>query len=393
MSVDTTVKFLHSGLPGAPVLSGTAGALIALLDACLVNGFSVASVSSLTVASGVATATVSAGHAAEIGSVVEILGATPSGLNGQKKCISIGGGNTTLTFDATGISDQTATGSITLKLAGAGWTKAFAGTNLAAYKSPNVAASGCYLRIDDTGTKVARAVGYESMTSISAGTGPFPTTAQRSGGTYWTKSSAADATGRAWTFAGDDRGFMLAIAYSLSLPLGGALTAFGDLLPAKSGDAWACVVSGYASDKSASAPGDTNDLGVLRAAADELYLPRSHTALGSAVQAYKAFSLIAPAVTTGFASGNGPLQYPNGPDAGLYFTDLMVFEPFQNCLRGRWPGLHCCPQGLPFGLFQPNARLPAVENLLGRELRAVTFGAGTGTNGTVFVDTTGPWRS
>ena len=35
----TSVKYFHSELPGAPVLSGTAGSRIAVLDACLVNGW------------------------------------------------------------------------------------------------------------------------------------------------------------------------------------------------------------------------------------------------------------------------------------------------------------------------------------------------------------------
>ena len=34
MTTSTSVKFLHSALPGAPVLSGTVGSLIAVLDAC-----------------------------------------------------------------------------------------------------------------------------------------------------------------------------------------------------------------------------------------------------------------------------------------------------------------------------------------------------------------------
>lgn len=40
MTADTSVKYLHSAMPGAPVLSGTAGSLISVLDACLVNGLS-----------------------------------------------------------------------------------------------------------------------------------------------------------------------------------------------------------------------------------------------------------------------------------------------------------------------------------------------------------------
>jgi hypothetical protein len=132
---DTSVKYFHGSMPGAPVLSGTAGALINVLDACLVNGFGVSAVASLVVAGEVATATISGGHSGEVGSVMTVAGATPSGLNGEKKVLSVGGGNTTLTFDATGIADQTATGSITIKVSGAGWVKAFSGTNLAAYRA------------------------------------------------------------------------------------------------------------------------------------------------------------------------------------------------------------------------------------------------------------------
>lgn len=389
---DTSVKYFHSGLTGAPVLSGTAGSLIAVLDACLVNGFAVSAVASLVVASNVATATISGGHSAEVGSVVLVSGATPSGLNGEKKVLSVGAGNTTLTFDAPGISDQTASGTISLKLAGAGWSKEFSGTNLAAYKSNAVAGTGCRLRVDDTAGKTARVVGYETMTAISTGSGPFPTSAQRSGGSWWTKSTVADGSSRPWTLVADDRMFYVITGYHPTYPAGGAFVGFGDFLPVKSGDAWGGVLSGYASDKSGSAPGDTNDLGVLRNAADELYFARSYGGVGSAMPAYKAFSLLAPSTSTGFASGNGPLPYPNGPDTGLYLTGLNLFESFAPSFRGVAPGLYCCPQNLPLGIFASHYRIESVDNLVGRELRVVPFGAGASSAAYAFFDTTGPWR-
>lgn len=388
---DTSVKYFHSAMPGAPVLSGTAGSLIAVLDACLVNGFAVSAVASIVVAGNIATATISAGHSAEVGSVVLVSGATPSGLNGEKKVLTVGGGNTVLTFDATGISDQTATGTISLKLAGAGWAKSFSGTNLAAYKSGDVAATGCYLRVDDTGAKVARCVGYGTMTAISAGGNMFPGSWMRAGGTYWTKSTAADSSRREWTLVADDRIFYLLTAYHLTYPMGGAFVAFGDLNPASSADAWACAISGYASDKSGSAPGDTNDYGVLRAAADELYIARLYTTAGIST-AFKAFPLIVPSTSTGFASGNGPMLYPNGPDSGLYLGPHYVIEGFVNCLRGVSPGLYCCPQNLPPSAFAANSRIEAADNLLGKTLRAATFGAGGATAAVVFFDVDGPWR-
>ena len=53
---DFSVYYFNEGLRGAPQLSGTSGALIAVLDACLITGFGTVSVTSLTVADGVATA-------------------------------------------------------------------------------------------------------------------------------------------------------------------------------------------------------------------------------------------------------------------------------------------------------------------------------------------------
>ena len=47
---------------GVPQLSGTAGALITVLDACLVNGYGSVTLDSITVTSNVATCTKSTGH-------------------------------------------------------------------------------------------------------------------------------------------------------------------------------------------------------------------------------------------------------------------------------------------------------------------------------------------
>ncbi|EPD32955.1 hypothetical protein HMPREF9701_06413, partial [Delftia acidovorans CCUG 274B] len=52
--VDTSVKHFLSSMTGAPVLSGTVGSMIALLDALLVTGFDTKTLTSLTVVGGVA---------------------------------------------------------------------------------------------------------------------------------------------------------------------------------------------------------------------------------------------------------------------------------------------------------------------------------------------------
>lgn len=385
---DTSVKYFHGAMPGAPVLSGTAGALINVLDACLVNGFGVSAVASLVVAGEVATATISGGHSGEVGSVMTVAGATPSGLNGEKKVLSVGGGNTTLTFDATGIADQTATGSITIKVSGAGWVKAFSGTNLAAYQSGDVAATGCYLRVDDTAGKTARVLGYRTMTGVSSGD-YFEMT---SGGAWWTKSTVSDGSARPWTLVADDRTAYLLVAYHPSYGAGAQFVCWGDLESVKSGDAWQFMVSGYDSDASGLVPGSLNDFAVLRNTAAQLTIAKSYTAVGAAVAAYCAFPLLVPSTSVGFASGAGPMPYPNGPDSGLYLTPLHVFEANYHALRGTAPGLWCCPQTLPRGLFAAGARISAADNLLDKDLRVVPFGTATGTAAFAFFDTAGPWR-
>lgn len=188
----TSVKHFHSAMNGAPVLSGTAASLIAVLDACLVNGFGLQTASSVVVASGIATATFPSGHSFEPDTIALIDGAAPAGLNGEKHVLTTS--TNTITFAATGIADGTATGTITAKLAPAGWEKPFSGTNLAVFRSLNVESTRMYLRVDDTGTTNSRVAGYESMTDVNTGVGPFPTSAMISGGGWWPKASAANAT-------------------------------------------------------------------------------------------------------------------------------------------------------------------------------------------------------
>ncbi|MGG4056531.1 hypothetical protein ABEW79_33415, partial [Delftia tsuruhatensis] len=74
---------------GAPVLSGTAGALATVLKVCLVDGFGASAVVSLVVTAGIAKATFAASHPYRVGSVSRIAGATPSTLNGDKTILSV----------------------------------------------------------------------------------------------------------------------------------------------------------------------------------------------------------------------------------------------------------------------------------------------------------------
>ena len=120
----------------APVLTGLVGSLIAVLDACLVNGY------------------------------------------GDK--------------------------------AAAGWTKAFSGTNKAAYKNSFAdGGSECLIRVDDAspndggngdGSRGAYFTGYSSMSGIDDGSNP-------TSGVYLRKSGTENSTARPWIMFADGRTF------------------------------------------------------------------------------------------------------------------------------------------------------------------------------------------
>ena len=67
------VKYLHSGMRGAPVLTGQAGTLVALLHAALVTGFGMVTALSASVAAGTATVQFNAGQSFDVGDIVVVL--------------------------------------------------------------------------------------------------------------------------------------------------------------------------------------------------------------------------------------------------------------------------------------------------------------------------------
>src|SRR5262245_30017438 len=91
--------------------------------------------------------------------------------------------------------------------AAAGWAIEFTGTNKRVYRAPS--GSRMRLRVSDTGsgteaTGYARVRGFESMSDVDTGTGPFPTDAQVSGGLYCAYASGAS---RPWILVADEKRF------------------------------------------------------------------------------------------------------------------------------------------------------------------------------------------
>jgi len=393
----TEVKYFHSLMTGAPALSGTAGALIAVLDAVLLNGFGLGTADSLVIAAGIATVTRAAGHSQEVGTVALIAGITGtySALNGEQRVLSAN--STSFTFDATGHADGTAAGTITQKLAPASpyWAKVYSGTNLAVYRSTDPLGTQRYLRVDDTGTFDARCVGYEAMTDVNAGTGPFPTTVQFSGGVYWTKSNAASTATRNWIVVADSRAFHVPIAFHSS----GVFTHdcsnfFGDEVPLLAGDSFACRLQGSSSGgNGASVPARSSDISssLSIAATAYGYSPRSYTGLGSAVvmgQCAKPAGRHSTSSTIASGSATWQVPYPNPQNGGLYVSPLVSVEVDDDSIRGSVPGVYAVPQNLSTLSINTRDDLTGVSGYSGKNFKVVK----NGTTTLCLFDVSGPWR-
>lgn len=274
---DTSVKIYQSTDTGMPSITGLAGGILSALD-LLVYGSSTLTVSSLVVYNNVATVTVNAGHGltmiGAIGPVVTIAGATPAGLNGEWRLASIPN-STTCTFATSGIPNQTATGTITVKRAGAGWTKPYSGTNKAVYQN---AGTGFCLRVDDSTTGSATVRGYETMSDVDTGNSPFPTVAQLAS-LYWRKSSTTDGAARPWWMTADSKGFWLFIASTAGYANAYAVVQFGDFISAHPSDPYACSIIG--SNSSADSGQGYKE---ANAAQDGHYVARSQDGVTKSVQ-------------------------------------------------------------------------------------------------------------
>jgi hypothetical protein len=384
----STVKFIHSAMTGAPVLTGAAGTLIGVLDAALVNGFGSAVVDSLVVAGGIATVTRGAGHPFGVSEITRISGATVTGGTVNADHIVLTATPTQYTFAATGIPNQTATGTITHLVAPLGWTKPFSGTNLAAYRSPDVTGTQEYLRVNDTDARDARVVGYETMTDVNTGTGVFPTTVQLSGGGFWAKSNTVDAVARPWVVVGDARGFYL-WTDPRSANTTGNTQSFGDFASRKSPDAYGCAITGLGA--ALLVAGSAFDVASSnRSSTTNHWASRGVSGLGGS-QPLVRQALIALSGNSDRLSGatnvSASPAYPNPADNSLLVSQMALSEVSPNPnLRGTLPGFYWVINSVGDLVFANRDLITGVTGLSGRTLRALQNPSGVS-----FVDVTGPW--
>jgi hypothetical protein len=360
---------------GAPSLTGQAGSLITLLDALLVNGYNSGSVTSITRSGSTATVT-RAGHGFQNGDCVLIEGADQAEYNGEFYISNVA--TDTFDFTVSGTPATPATGTITAKLAPAGWTKPYSGVNKAAYRLGG--GTQRYLRIVDDGTGAAtyaRGVGYETMSDVDTGTGDFPTSAQLSGGLYWYKSSTADATARPWVAVATNEFFVLHVNVNSGTGSQSAAFAFGDINSYNGSDAYHTIhIAGNTS--TVTSGGNLHKLSTTGITGN--YMARSYTQLGTSIQVGKTSDA---AKGSGTAMGAGGLTYPHPVDGGLYLAPVWVNESagvVRGVLPGIWNPLHSLP-------LSDGDTFDGLGALAGKSFKALTVA----NTSQIFLETSNTW--
>lgn len=179
MVASTNIKFYVHTNNSAPQLTNNFGCMLNVLDAALINGIQVGTVSSLTTSGKVVTAVFGTVHNLMQYQVIKIAGANQAEYNVEARILTVPN-VTTITFElATIPSVTTATGTINASLPPLGWEKPFSSTSATggkgAYRSKNLLLpSRPFLRVVDeldpvwtsTYAKYAKVGIVEDMTDI-----------------------------------------------------------------------------------------------------------------------------------------------------------------------------------------------------------------------------------
>jgi hypothetical protein len=420
---DLSVKYFNSGMAGAPQISNNWGDLVSMLDACLVNGFALKAIDTLTSAGGIATATISSGHAYRPDQVVLIAGAEQPEYNGQFRVLTTTA--TTFTYAVTGTpaSPATTTTSLSAKVAPLGWEKPFAGTNKASYRSKNPQSPQNILLVDDSlktpgyttsWAKWANVGIVEDLADIDTIVGaqaPYdpnnPTqnwkqvTANQWGWYKWyhARQTGYDVYGdsgggnRNWVLIGDDRLFFLFCTHAAGFNwYGRSCYCFGDITSFKPGDNYATVLAAHDlywsnNNQYMSYPSEYGGTSLIASLDFSGHvLLRNHTQLGNPVR------WAATSLNTNNGQqicGRGPMPFPNGADYSLWLLPTYVRQE-DGHMRGLMPGMYWMPQDRP---YSDQTIVDNVVGQTGKRFLLVRTQYSSETEGAqVAFDITGPWR-
>lgn len=418
------VKWMHSGMAGAPVLSNNWGDMTALLDACLNTGFNLRPVVSITRDGATATAKLTTGHGFVVDQVIAVSGCEQPEYNGEFTVIAITSDTVSFAVSGEPATPATTSSNITMKVAPLGFEIAFTGTNKRVYRSPNPKSNRHFLRVDNslpdgyttTWAKYARVTIAEGMSDIDTFVGaraPYdpalPTKNEIPSGAgntimagwfKWfharsgsTKSSGDNgAYGRGWVLIGDDRGFFLANSSGYTLE-SRVLYSFSDFDSFKAGDGYCSILTAsedyYAANNSywsyawdeARSTASNESIGKI--------CLRNHTQVG--LPARLGLLSLNDGNAQSISGRSTYIPFPNGPDYGLILHPIYLRETADGGhLRGVLPGVYWVHQSQP---LQHLTVIDSIPGYPGRKFLIVTLAYSSEGNTSSFAfDMTGPWR-
>lgn len=275
-----------------------------------------------------------------------------------------------------------------------GWTKEFTDTNKAVYRA--AVGNRFYLAVDDTNAISASIRGYEAMTGVSTGTGPFPTVAQAANGLMVFKGSTAsvNVVGTDWAFFSDGTLFHLLTNGGNPGATGAGAVArlpftFGDFFSYKAGDTYNVLINGCVANfntTSAMAPQlalNVNEVAVHAGC----YVARPYSQVGSSVQVSKVSN------TAGNYSGRiggGSLTYPAPIDGGLLMSPILIQEGAagpRGRIPGMWNPLHTRP-------LSNGDTFSGVDDMVGATFETFDLGYSNGAlSGQCFMESSDTWSA
>lgn len=409
------VKYYDCLDTGAPLLgSATLGSLIAVLDACLVDGYNTQTIQSITLVGSTATVSYATAHGYRTTQpqVVAISGCDQAEYNGEFSIFNVTSTTYQITVVGTPASPATGTSKIS-KVAPLGWSKVFSGTNKAVYKSNWGVLPTQYLRVDDSlasftngTTNYAQVRGYETMTDVNTGTAPFPTLGQAPNFTIGKGAYATGTPNKPWRIFGDPAFFYFIgpgsttsetytqFSWATSSPsvmtnvFSPQAFYFGNIISYKAGDAYSTTIGAYYN------PSPTTTSGNLLTASEsstDNYICRRHYQDGGSTLMTRRSTFGKVGHDSGGSNSQVQQSYPSPVSNSLVLGGPWL-AMYGNDSHGLYPGAywvaHHMTNGTTAMAYAADKRTVSdVPGFPGR-----TFVLSQASSGFVAFDITGPWR-
>lgn len=231
-----------------------------------------------------------------------------------------------------------------------GWAVAYSGTNKRIYRM-GAGSAGLMFRVQDDGNNYgtgsassagaleAQWAGCETASDVDTTTNEFPTAVQISTRLTFRKSNSLDATARTWFILADDRTAIVIIDFGEAVGTTPAtryvVCYMGEIYSVQPGDPWKVMAIGRYTPNSGGFLAQDDNVSNIDAVVLGNFIARAFTGLAGSLAVGKH-----PAghLSGGGVLSNGSLNYPNGPDGGVYLGEIWITEPVQKCVRGKLRG-------------------------------------------------------